>query len=61
MVDYRRAAATVTGGILGVFELPGVAPLVEQEAGVVVAFVEVFEDAREDFGFSGWAISSQVL
>ena len=30
-------------------ELPGVAALVVQEARVVVAFVEVFEDAGEDF------------
>ena len=32
------------------FELPGVSALVVQEAGIVVAFVEVFEDGGEDFG-----------
>ena len=37
------------GGV-GVFELPGVFAFVVQEFGVVVAFVEVFEDGGEDFG-----------
>ena len=32
------------------FELPRISALVVQEAGVVVAFVEVFEDGGEDFG-----------
>lgn len=38
------------------FELPGVLALVVQEAGVVVAFVEVFEDGGEDF----WELFGQV-
>ena len=32
------------------FELPRISALVVEEAGVVVAFVEVFEDGGEDFG-----------
>ena len=32
------------------FELPRVSPLVVQQARVVVAFVEVFEDGGEDLG-----------
>lgn len=32
------------------FELPRVSALVVEQAGVVVAFVEVFEDGGEDFG-----------
>ena len=32
------------------FELPGVSAFVVQKAGIVVAFVEVFEDGGEDFG-----------
>lgn len=36
--------------VLGFFEFPGVATFVMQEAGVVVAFVEVFEDGGEDLG-----------
>ena len=35
----------------GVFEFPGVFALVVEEFGVVVAFVEVFEDGGEDFGY----------
>lgn len=34
----------------GHFELPRISALAVQEARVVVAFVEVFEDGREDFG-----------
>ena len=37
-------------GWVCVFELPGVFTLVVQEARVVVAFVEVFEDGGEDLG-----------
>ena len=32
------------------FELPRISALVVEEAGEVVAFVEVFEDGGEDFG-----------
>ena len=32
------------------FELPRISALVVEEAGVVVAFIEVFEDGGEDFG-----------
>ncbi len=38
--------------VLGVFELPRVATLVEQQAWVVVSLVEVFEDTRKDLGLS---------
>ena len=37
-------------GWVCVFELPGVFTLVVEETGVVVAFVEVFENGGEDFG-----------
>ena len=40
-----------------VFELPGAKALVELQAWVVVALVKVFEDAGEDFGFSGGGVS----
>ena len=50
---YRSTALTVRG----VLQLPGVAPLVVEESGIVVSFVEVFEDRGEDFGFSEGRIS----
>ena len=37
-------------GWVCVFKLPGVFTLVVEETGVVVAFVEVFEDGGEDLG-----------
>ena len=37
-------------GWVCVFELPCVFTLVVEEAGIVVAFVKVFEDGGEDFG-----------
>lgn len=40
----------IRGGPHGVLELPRVAVLVVQQAGVVVALVEVLEDGREDLG-----------
>jgi len=41
-------------GAGGVFQLPCVSTLVVQQTGVVVAFVEVFEDGGEDFGELFW-------
>ena len=54
VLEQHLAARRVVDGRLRVllrrhFELPRVSPLVVQEAGVVVAFVEVFEDGGEDF------------
>ena len=37
-----------------VLEFPDIAAFVVEEAGVVVAFVEVFEDGGEDFGDLVW-------
>ena len=48
MVDGRLDCIVV--GWVCVFELPGIFTLVVQETGVVVAFVEVFEDGGEDLG-----------
>ena len=45
MVDCRLRVL-----LRGDFELPRISALVVEEAGVVVAFVEVFEDGGEDFG-----------
>lgn len=36
--------------VLRILDVPGVAALVVQQAGVIVAFVKVFEDAGQDFG-----------
>lgn len=61
MVDGARGGCVVATGFVvwgrvlrgwGVLELPGVEALVVLQARVVVALVEVFEDAGEDFGFS---------
>ena len=54
MIDCRLDDSATTEGIrvLGVFELPKVATLVMQQAWVVVALVEVFEDRGEYLGFS---------
>ncbi len=50
MVDGGFGAA----GAGGVFQLPCVATFVVEQTGVVVAFVEVFEDGGEDFGELFW-------
>ena len=55
VLEQQLAVARVVDGGLRValrrryLELPGVAALVVQQAGVVVAFVEVFEHGGEDF------------
>lgn len=54
---YRSTALTIQG----VLQLPGVAPLVVEESGIVVSFVEVFEDRGEDFGFSGGRVSTGCI
>lgn len=53
--QHLPAARVVDGRFRGapprrLFELPRVPALVVQEAGIVVAFVEVFEHGGEDFG-----------
>lgn len=69
MVDGGRgggcsaATGVLVGGCAlrgGVFELPGAKALVELQAGVVVALVEVFEDAGEDLGFSCNRVSRDI-
>ncbi len=40
------------------FELPRISAFVVEEAGVVVALVEVFEDGGEDFGEFFWQVDS---
>ena len=45
--------ALLSTGAVGVFQLPGVLTFVVKEFGVVVALVEVLEDAGEDFGDLG--------
>ena len=56
VVDGRFRHGIVVRRLRCHFELPGVLALVVQEAGVVVAFVEVFEDGGEDF----WELFRQV-
>lgn len=41
-----------------VLELPGLGSAVVSEARVVVAFVEVFQDAGEDFGLFVWEVDA---
>ena len=62
VIDCRlnRSAATEVLGVLGIFELPRVATLVVQQAGVVVTLVEVFEDAGKDLGLSMKRIKSSL-
>lgn len=40
------------------FEFPRVSAFVVEKAGIVVAFVEVFEDGGEDFGEFFWEVDS---
>ena len=49
-----HGASTGHGLVVGYLEFPAVLTLVVQEAGVVVAFVEVFEDGGEDLRGFVW-------
>lgn len=50
--DCRFAVSAATRFyVLRIFEIPCVTALVVQQAGVVIAFVQEFENAGEDFGF----------
>lgn len=44
---HSRLRATIASNV---FQLPSIPPLVVQQARVVVAFVEVFEDGGKDLG-----------
>ena len=47
--------------VLGTLELPRVAPLAVQQAGVVVSLVKVFEDAGKDCGLSAPRCQNKLL
>ena len=49
---FDGSATTKIMNVLGVLQLPRIAPLVVEESGIVVSFVKVFEDRGENFGFS---------
>ena len=48
MIDSTFAPPTIAGG--GIFQFPCISAFVVEETGVVIPFVQILEDRREDLG-----------